>query len=304
MAAKLTPPLLVIVGQTASGKSALAMDIAKNHNGAIICADSRTIYKGMDIGTAKPTVEDRSIVQHYGLDIASLNDRFTASDFKGYANTAIAEVWGNGKLPIVVGGTGLYIDSLLYDFGFRTIETDQKRQQLEQQSVVQLQEQIRQKDLPMPQNIQNLRHLIRVIESEGEVATRSNLRANTYVVGLRIEKAVLESRIERRVTEMFAAGLLAEAKVLYEEFGLHSEALSGIGYREFLPFFNSEQTIEQVQRQIIVDTRRYAKRQMTWFKRNGDINWFDTLAAAEAAAVEWINNVPTVGTNGINSVTM
>jgi tRNA dimethylallyltransferase len=280
------------------------MEIAKNHNGAIICADSRTVYKGMDIGTAKPTAEDRSTVQHYGLDIVSPGVRFTASDFKEYAKTAIDEVAKNGKLPIVVGGTGLYVDSLLYDFGFRTVEITEQRMVLEQMTITQLQERIKQKNLSLPVNIQNKRHLIRVIESEGEAATRAKLRANTFVEGLRVEKEVLEARIERRVAEMFSQGLRAEVEKLYAEFGPRSEALSGIGYREFSAFFSGEQSIEQVQQQIILDTRRYAKRQMTWFKRNGDINWFNTLGAAEVAAEEWIKNVPTLATNGINSATI
>ena len=111
-------PLVVIVGPTASGKSATAMDVARAFNGEIICADSRTVYKGMDIGTAKPTAEDRAEVQHWGLDLVQPDERFTAADFKFYAQQKIAEIRARGHLPIVVGGTGLYVDGLIFDYQF------------------------------------------------------------------------------------------------------------------------------------------------------------------------------------------
>jgi tRNA dimethylallyltransferase len=292
MGSKRLAPLLVIVGQTASGKSGLALEIAKDFQGAIICADSRTVYKEMDIGTAKPTPADRAAVPHFGLDIASPDQSFTAADFKAHAYESIDLIAETGRLPILVGGTGLYVDSFLYDFDFRPTKSSLRRELLELLSIEELQGRILQKKLSLPTNSRNKRHLIRVIETEGKTPAKSKLRANTYVIGLRVDRDVLKQRIESRITEMFDIGLESEARRLYEKYGSNKEALTGIGYREFTPYFQGVASIDQVRQQIIKNTLRYAKRQKTWFKRNSDIVWFDSIDVAKVAAINWIKKLP------------
>ena len=134
----MTPPLVVIAGPTASGKTGLAISVAERFNGEIICADSRTIYRGMDVGTAKPTTDDRARVPHWGVDLVDPGDRFTAADFKEYANTKIADIRNRQKIPFLVGGTGLYIDSVIFDFQFGISPDEQVRYELEQMNVEQL----------------------------------------------------------------------------------------------------------------------------------------------------------------------
>ncbi len=160
------PKLLVIVGPTASGKSELALNIAKKYNGEIIAADSRTVYRDMNIGTAKPSLDDQKALLHWGLDLVNPGQRFTAADFKQYAEAKIVDIQKRGKLPLLVGGTGLYIDSVLFDFGFLADFDPKLRKELEQLSVQDLQKIIKQRGYTMPTNYQNKRYLIRVIETK------------------------------------------------------------------------------------------------------------------------------------------
>lgn len=157
------PKLIVIVGPTASGKSSLAMRVAKTYGGEIIAADSRTVYKGMDIGTAKPSQSDQTKVPHWGLNLVSPGQRFTAHQFQKYANSKIKDIQKRGKLPILVGGTGLYMDAVLFGFGFLPDADPGNREKLEVLSVSQLQKIIENKGYIMPVNSQNKRHLIRAI---------------------------------------------------------------------------------------------------------------------------------------------
>ena len=162
-----TPPLVVIAGPTASGKTGLAISLAERFNGEIICADSRTIYRGMDVGTAKPTANDQARVPHWGVDLVDPGDRFTAADFKEYANTKIADIRNRQKIPFLVGGTGLYIDSVIFDFQFGISPDEQVRYKLEQMSIEQLQDYCVKHNIKLPENSQNKRYIIRAIELGG-----------------------------------------------------------------------------------------------------------------------------------------
>jgi tRNA dimethylallyltransferase len=268
--------LLAIVGETASGKTGLALAIAERWNGEIICADSRTVYQGMDIGTAKPTAEEQARVPHHALDVVEPGQAFTAADFQRLANQAIADIQARGKLPIVVGGTGLYVDALLYDFQFRSAADPALRHELEGWSVPELQARIREQNLPMPQNEHNPRHLIRVLETGGQVGKRSPLRPNTLLLGLRPPRDVLEQRIAARVDAMVAAGFIEEVQRLADTYGWDTEALQAPGYKAFRDYLQGRATLEEARAQFIRNDLALAKRQRTWFKRNPDIQWYES----------------------------
>lgn len=276
-------PLIAIVGQTASGKSSLALTLAERYNGEIIAADSRTLYKGMDIGTAKPSVADQARVPHHMLDVIAPDQTFTVADFKQQATELIKDIQSRGKVPVLVGGTGLYIDSVLYDFTLRPVNETQ-RAALERLSVIELQERITEQGLGLPNNPENPRHLVRVLESNGEPSTRKPLRSHTVLIGLEVSQELLQERITERVDHMVTGGLEQEVRHLANTYAWQTPGMSAIGYAEFQPYFAKEQTLEQVKEQIIVHTRQYAKRQKTWFKRNADIRWCTTTAEAEHLA--------------------
>lgn len=275
------PPLIAVVGETASGKSALALEIAKQYNGEVICADSRTIYKGMDVGTAKPSKEEQAEVPHHLLDVAQPGEIFTAADFQRLAQAAIRDIASRGKVPIIVGGTGLYVDSILFDYRFAGQANTEKRAALEALDIGELRTLIEQRGLIPPYNEKNKRHLIRTLEREDEVPVdRHAVRGNTLVIGLQVSRAVLRRRIEERVEQMFRKGLRKEVDELQAAYSWGSEALTGIGYREFKAFYQGNASASEVKRRIVQDTLQLAKRQRTWFKRNPQIEWFASTEEA------------------------
>jgi tRNA dimethylallyltransferase len=237
------PPLIAIVGETASGKSALALELALRFSGELICADSRTIYVGMDIGTAKPSKSDQKLIRHHLIDIRNPDQRFTAAEFKKLANEAVKDICNIGKLPILVGGTGLYIDSVIFDYKFSSKQESAKRDSV------------------------NPRHL-----GEGTAAA-NKLRNNTLLLGMATERESLRRKISERVDNMLENGLEAEAARLAKLYGWNCEALTAVGYKEFRDYFNSSESLDQVRQNIIKNTQDYAKRQRTWFKRNKSIQW-------------------------------
>jgi tRNA dimethylallyltransferase len=264
--------LVAIVGPTAAGKSAVAMQIAQERNGEIVCADSRTVYIGMDIGTNKPSKEDQALVPHHLLDVAKPNHKFSVADFQKQASAVIADIQARGKLAILVGGTGLYVDAVLYNYSLRPSNTE-ARKDFEKLKVAQLQELITEQGLPMPENAQNPRHLIRTLETGGEQPKREPLRPNTLVLGFMPASEDLKARIIAQVDRMFEQGLEQEVKGLSKKYSWQAEAMKGIGYREWRSYFEGKQTLEKTKELIVKDTWQYARRQRTWFKRNPDIHW-------------------------------
>jgi tRNA dimethylallyltransferase len=265
--------LVAIVGETASGKSGLALAIAERWNGEVVCADSRTVYTGMDIGTAKPTAEERARVPHHLLDVVAPGRTFTAADFQRLAGAAIRDIQARGKLPILVGGTGLYVDAVLYDFQFRPPADPGLRAELEKLTVPQLQQKIREQNLPMPRNEQNPRHLIRVLETGGQIGERSTLRPNTLLIGLSLPRDVLERRVSQRVDDMAAHGFTEEVQRLADSYGWDTEALQAPGYKAFRAYLQGRATLDEAKAAFIRNDLQLAKRQRTWFKRNLDIQW-------------------------------
>lgn len=281
---------MAIVGPTASGKSELALEVAKNFDGEIIAADSRTIYKDMDIGTAKPSKADQRAVKHWGIDLVKPGQRFSAYDFRSFAEAKIGEIDSRQKLPIVVGGTGLYIDSLLYGYGFRPAASHAERAKFERLTTEELQHLIATRGYLLPNNPLNRRHLIRTLESGGRPSTSQNLRPGTLLIGLWPTDEVLHERIKARAEKIFASDIVAETKKLVDEHGEEAiKKTGGIAYKVTIRLINNEIDEEQAKDEIKTGEWQYARRQRTWFKRNADIKWFDAPDKAYAAIESVVN---------------
>lgn len=238
-------PLIVIVGPTASGKTALAIEVAQKFDGEIICADSRTVYKYMDIGTAKPTNVERELVSHHLLDVVEPDEHFTVVDFKKLAKESIHDIHDRGKLPIMVGGSGLYIDAVLFDFEFAP--KDAKRDST------------------------NPRHL-----DKSEPQIRHGMRDNTLLIGLNPDLEVIKQRITDRVDEMLSQGFENEVRYLYSKYGDGTKALQAPGYRAFRDYIiENKISLDEAKAQFIRNDYLLARRQRTWFKRNKSIHWLD-----------------------------
>jgi tRNA dimethylallyltransferase len=268
-------PLIAIVGPTASGKSSVALELAQACNGEIIAADSRTVYRGMDIGTAKPSRQDRELVRHHLIDILDPDQRFTAADFKQRALAAIEDISSRGKLPILVGGTGLYIDAVVFDFSFAAPPNLEERQRLQALSIVELQTELRARGIPLPANDRNPRHLVRQLEMGGATAQDRELRGHTLILGTQLDKVDLDVRIRHRVQAMLTAGLETEVRRLVDAYGWQCAVLQTIGYQEWRPYFDGDATVQEVGEAIVRNTIQYAKRQRTWFKRNKSVHWLN-----------------------------
>lgn len=275
--------LIAIVGPTASGKSALAIELAKKYRGEIICADSRTIYKGLDIGTAKPTLFEQEGIPHYGLNLVEPDESYSAADFQTYTNEKIAEIRERGNLPILVGGSGLYIDGVLYNYEFGEEADPVLRAELEDLDIQELQQRIEEAGFEMPENDQNKRYLIRAIEQGGVNRSRQPLMKGALIIGLNPGVEALENRISMRAKGMINSGVLEEARLIDEDYGWSSPGASSNIYRALRPYVEgSTETIEKCLEDCVTLDKQLAKRQLSWFKRNEDINWFDNSENAVA----------------------
>ncbi len=274
-------PLIVITGPTASGKSGLAMELAQKFGGEIICADSRTIYKGMDIGTAKPRIEDQQRVPHHLLDVVEPGERYTAADFQSAALNMIKKIRERGKVPFLVGGTGLYIDAVVreYEWPERSqIETD--RGLLEPKTIEQLQAMIKEQQLEMPSNLRNKRHLVNTLLRQGKQGISLELpRENTQVVAITTDKYNLENRIRQRAHEMFEDDVVGETKQLGEIYGWDGEAMSSNIYPIVKKVIQGDITQNEAIELFVTKDKQLAKRQITWLKRHDYVQWYELDAA-------------------------
>ncbi|MBP9813420.1 tRNA dimethylallyltransferase [Candidatus Saccharibacteria bacterium] len=267
--------LLAIVGPTASGKTALAIELAKRLNGEIISADSRAVYKGLDIGTAKPSASEQELVKHYGLDLVEPEQRYSASQFVEYAKKIVNSLQAENKLPIVVGGTGLYVDALLYDFKMPK-PNPELRTKYSNFSDEQLIEAIKAKGLGLPNNYKNRLHLVNTLERDGQQATkRAGLPASYRIIGLNPGKATLDERISQRAKHMLVSGVIEEANGLINRHGSEAHALQTGIYKQLILNIKQNKPIDECLTDFIKSDKQLAKRQMTWFKRNKDIKWFE-----------------------------
>lgn len=269
-------PLIVIVGPTASGKTSEAIKLAKNIGGEIICADSRTVYKYMDVGTAKPDNVEQAQIQHWGLDLIEPNERFTVADFQKYANTKIDEIRSRGKIPMLVGGTGLYVDAVVYDYDFNSTTLNlEKRKDFESKSLDQLYKYCKDNNIDLPENSKNKRHVVNKICRNGEKRKQNVLPENTIIVGITTDRDILKNRIRQRAYKMFEQALLKETQFLLERYDNSSEALTGNVYPVVKKYLNYSITLEECIEEFCRLDMKLVKRQLTWFKRNKDIAWYE-----------------------------
>ena len=282
-------PLVVIVGPTASGKTELAIRIAKKFNGEVISADSRAIYRGLDIGTAKPTSEEQQGIPHWGIDIVDPGERFTTANFKVYAQRKISEIRSRGHLPIIAGGTGLYIDSVLYDFKFTAYSNNlDERRKLENKSLEQLIYHCEKNNIKLPKNIKNKRHIINAILRRGEDPLKNDkIIANTILVGIATDRDILRSRIEERAKNIVGNTTINEAIRAAEKWGWYNEAMTGNVYPLIKQYLDGTINEIELERKLCVLDWRLAKRQLTWLRRNKDIKWF----SIDEAWIYIVNNL-------------
>lgn len=286
------PKVIVICGPTASGKTALSIELAKKINGEIVSCDSMQIYKDMDIGTAKPTIEEMQGIKHYMLDFVSPDERYSVADYKKQAKQAIREIIGKGKVPIVVGGTGLYVDSLIYEIEYQNIEFDEKyRKQLEERSEKEGLEALYNEAKKIdPEAITKIspndkKRILRILEiynatgknkTEQEKESRKNEVEFDYkVYAISWDREKLYDRINQRVDIMIDQGLIEEVRKIYSKYNKFPTAMQGLGYKEVLEYLEGKCNKQEMIDKIKQETRRYAKRQLTWFRKNKQTIWLD-----------------------------
>ena len=286
------PIVYVIGGPTASGKSKLAVELAKKVNGEIISADSMQIYKEMNIGTAKVNKEEMQGVQHYLVDFVSPDERYSVSNFKKDAEKAIEEILEKGNTPIVVGGTGLYIDSLIYGIEFQNEEVDlEYREKLnkiaDEKGLESLYKKAQEIDPEAMKkiSINDRKRIIRVLEiyhktgktkTEQELQSRKNEVKYEYkVFAITMDREKLYERIEKRVDSMIEQGLIEEVKQILNKYHTFPTAMQGLGYKEVVEYLEGSCTKEEMIEKIKKETRHYAKRQLTWFRKNKETIWLD-----------------------------
>lgn len=300
--------VIAIVGPTAVGKTSLSIDLAKRFNGEIISGDSMQVYRTLDIGTAKVTTEEMAGIPHYLIDVQDITEKYSAADFQAAARQKIAEIYQRGKLPIVVGGTGLYIQSLLWNYKLGN-DNQQEDPMLrekyaafaEEHGKQALWEKLAAVDPLAAEKIHfnNLKKVVRALEVY-QLTGRSilspketpELLYDAYLIGLDTDRELLYQRINQRVDLMLQQGVLKEAEQLFAF--KDQQAAQGIGYKEFFPYFEGHISLEQAIEDVKQQSRRYAKRQLTWFRNRMPVHWFDLVQhpedaeKIESAIMKWL----------------
>ena len=288
------PTLIAIIGPTAIGKTALSIKLAKHFQTEIISADSRQFYKEMSIGTAVPSTEELAQAKHYFIQHISVTDSYTVGDFEKEALNKLDELFNSHEVAIMVGGSGLYVDAVTKGLDdFPEIDTQIRtklNEELHSKGLVYLQEQLKELDIEAFQTIaiDNPRRIIRALEVclqtkkpySSFLRKKENKRPfNTVYIGLTADREIIYNRINQRVDNMIQDGLLEEVETLLGKQGLN--ALQTVGYKELFNYFNKEWPLDFAISEIKKNTRRFAKRQLTWYRKNESVKWFDYLTPVE-----------------------
>ncbi|MAF20789.1 MAG: tRNA (adenosine(37)-N6)-dimethylallyltransferase MiaA [Parcubacteria group bacterium] len=293
-----TNKLIVILGPTGSGKSDLAIKLAKQFNGQIISADSRQIYQEMDIGTAKVTEKQMQGIKHYLIDIVKPDQEFTLAQFKDKAIKTIKQIQLNNQLPFLVGGTGLYIQSIVDNLQIPEVKPDKKlRNQLERKTNQQLYNQLKKLD---PQSlkvidINNKRRMVRALEvclitkkPFSQQKQKGPALFNLLQIGIKLDQKNFEQKVAKRIEQMIKTGLVEEVRKLIKKYDTGPHSLDSIGYQEIIDYLEDKISLEQAKQLIKLHTLQYARRQMTWFKRDKTIKWIKTYSQAVKLIKEFI----------------
>lgn len=291
--------VIAIVGPTAVGKTSLSIELAKRFNGEIISGDSMQVYRGLDIGTAKVTTEEMAGIPHHLIDVRGVDESYSAADFQKSARKAIQEISQRGKIPIIVGGTGLYIQSLLWDYKLGSEgepEDDSIREKYEvfaeENGNPALWEKLQLSDPLAAEKIHynNRKKVIRALEvfeltghSILEPKEQPKELYDSFLIGLNTDRSILYQRINQRVDLMVEQGLLEEARNLAKNPTV--QAAQGIGYKEFFPYFSGDSSLEAAIEEVKLHSRRYAKRQLTWFRNRMSVHWYDLIQQPEIIKV-------------------
>ncbi len=283
--------LLVIIGPTAVGKTKLSIEMAKRYNGEIISGDSMQIYRGMDIGTAKIKPEEMEGIPHHLIDIKDPAENFSVAEFQLLVRAKIDEIAQKGKLPIIVGGTGLYIQSVIYDYQFSDVPGDEAYRLKLEERVKEIGNEALYKELLEvdPESASqihpnNVRRVIRALEIfhltgktmlEFQRTQQPDLLYDTAIIGLTMEREKLYERINYRVDIMVEEGLIDEVKHLYQQGLRDCQSIQAIGYKELFAYFDDKMSLDEAIVNLKQNSRRYAKRQLTWFRNKMEVNWFD-----------------------------
>lgn len=283
------PKVVVIVGPTASGKTAVSIELAKKINGEIISADSMQIYKYMDIGTAKPTLYEMQGIKHYMLDVVMPDETFNVAKYKSMAESAIEEILRKGKVPIIVGGTGLYINTLVDGIEFADVPGDEEyRNELIEkgyrEGAMSIYKELEKVDSESAKKIDpnNIRRVARALEiykvtgktkTQLDIESRKEVKYDYRLFGMEWNRETLYNRIDLRVDKMIEAGLIDEVRNVTEKFKISNTAVQGLGYKEVIEYLNGNISYEEMIEKLKLETRHYAKRQLTWFRRDKRIKW-------------------------------
>lgn len=281
-------PLLVVCGPTASGKTALSIKIAEEFGGEIISADSAQVYRYMDIGTDKVSIAQRKRIKHFLIDIREPYQQFTMADFKREASWAIGDIYRRGKLPIVCGGTGLYINSITEDYKLPEAPPNKKireelQKEYEKQGKDYLYEMLTNLDPATaakihPNNVRYVARALEIVLQTKKPIKKDKGRSpyNVFKVAINWPREVLYERVNKRIDEQIEAGLLNEIKNLFAEgYTEDMPAMSALGYKEYFPYLRGEKPIEECKEELKQNTRNFAKRQLTWFRKEEDIFWVE-----------------------------
>lgn len=298
-----TPKILVVVGPTASGKTALALELARKRNGEIISADSRQIYRGMDIGTSKPTAAERAVVPHHLIDIKNPNEDYAVAEYKRDAIAIAQDILHRGRLPILVGGTGLYVKAVVENLDIPAVKADPElrkkiESEIETEGLAAVFTKLVELD-PEAEYVvdpKNPRRVVRALEvalSTGRPFTTQRKKNeplfDVLEIGLDLAAATLRKRIEARIDHMMETGFLEEVGRLTEQYGYDCPAFDAIGYRELIDHLKNHASLDVAVAHIKLHTWHYAKRQLTWFKKDPSVQWIQGADQVNSMVNSFLN---------------